>query len=61
MTPLLWAAVHGRTDCVRLLIDAGADKEATDMVRVLLNSSHAALYMHLFLCEYLCDLLACDA
>jgi hypothetical protein len=45
MTPLLWAAVHGRTDCARMLIDAGADKEATDMVRVLF-----ALLTHTTLC-----------
>jgi hypothetical protein len=32
-TPLLRAAMFGRTNCVRLLIDAGADKEATGYVR----------------------------
>ncbi len=32
-TALIWAAGHGRADCVRLLIDAGADKEAKDYVR----------------------------
>jgi hypothetical protein len=34
-TALMWAAEFGRTDCVRLLLDAGADKEATDVVRNL--------------------------
>jgi hypothetical protein len=27
------AAANGRADCVRLLIDAGADKDAKDNVR----------------------------
>ncbi len=31
-TALIWAAVRGRTECVRALLDAGADKEATDKV-----------------------------
>jgi ankyrin repeat protein len=33
-TVLIWAAANGHTDCVRLLIDAGADKEARNHVRV---------------------------
>ena len=33
-TALMSAAVEGHADCVRLLIDAGADKEAKDNVRV---------------------------
>jgi ankyrin repeat protein len=33
-TALMWAAGNGHADCVRLLIDAGADKEAKDHVRV---------------------------
>ena len=32
-TALIRAGVHGRTDCVRMLIDAGADKEAKNKVR----------------------------
>jgi hypothetical protein len=40
MTPLMWAAVHGRTSCARMLIDAGADKEAQDMVRLISHSQH---------------------
>ena len=32
-TSLIRAAVHGRIDCVRMLIDAGADKEAKSTVR----------------------------
>jgi hypothetical protein len=32
-TALIWAAWHGHADCVRLLIDAGADKEAKTSVR----------------------------
>jgi hypothetical protein len=27
-TPLIWAAWNGHADCARLLLDAGADKEA---------------------------------
>ncbi len=33
-TALICAALNGRADCVRLLIDAGADKDAKDHVRV---------------------------
>ena len=29
------AAARGHADCARLLIDAGADKEATNKVRVM--------------------------
>jgi ankyrin repeat protein len=32
-TPLLHAAENGHADCVRVLIDAGADKEAVNEVR----------------------------
>lgn len=32
-TALIWASMSGRADCVQLLIDAGADKEATVNVR----------------------------
>ena len=32
-TALTWAAENGRTDCVRLLLEAGADKEVKDEVR----------------------------
>ena len=28
-TPLIWSAVHGDSDCVRLLLEGGADKEVT--------------------------------
>ncbi len=31
-TALMWAAGRGRTDCARLLLDAGADKEAKNEV-----------------------------
>ncbi len=34
MTALMLAAERGRADCARLLLDAGADKEATHKVRV---------------------------
>ena len=33
-TALMCAAMKGHADCVRLLLDAGAYKEATDGVRV---------------------------
>ena len=33
MTPLHWAAFNGRLEVVRLLLDSGADKEATNQVR----------------------------
>jgi ankyrin repeat protein len=32
-TALMYAAQDGRAECVRLLINAGADKEAKDNVR----------------------------
>jgi hypothetical protein len=32
-TALIWAAANGHTECVRLLIDAGADTEAQIAVR----------------------------
>ena len=32
-TALIWAAERGRAECVRLLIDAGTDKEAKTHVR----------------------------
>jgi hypothetical protein len=33
MTALMWAAYNGHADCVRLLMEVGADKEARDKVR----------------------------
>ncbi len=35
MTALLWAAMEGHADCVRLLLDAGADKDTKNNVRNL--------------------------
>ena len=32
-TALIWAALKSHTDCLRLLIDAGANKDARDDVR----------------------------
>ena len=32
MTPLMWAALNGHSDVVKVLIDAGADIEAKDNV-----------------------------
>jgi hypothetical protein len=32
-TALMWAAEDGHADCARLLLDAGADKDAKDVVR----------------------------
>ena len=32
-TALIYAAAEGHADCVRLLLDAGADKDAKDQVR----------------------------
>ena len=32
MTPLIWAAIYGHADIIKLLIDAGADIEAKDDV-----------------------------
>ena len=35
VTPLMLAAMMGNADCVRLLIDGGANTEARDMVRAI--------------------------
>ena len=32
-TALIWAAENGRTECVRLLLEGGANKEAKQLVR----------------------------
>ncbi len=32
-TALIWAALNGKIDCVRLLVEAASDKEAKDNVR----------------------------
>jgi ankyrin repeat protein len=32
-TALIYAAANGHADCARLLLDAGADKNAKDVVR----------------------------
>ena len=34
-TALMWAADTGKASCVRLLLDAGANKELKDNVRVI--------------------------
>ena len=33
LTALIWAAAEGHAECVRLLIDAGADKDVKNNVR----------------------------
>jgi hypothetical protein len=53
-TPLSFAAINGHADCVRLLLDAGADKNAADGVRCrfaprLRNLIGLALAQHLVL------------
>ena len=35
MTALIWAAREGQSDCLRLLIDRGANKNAHDVVRAI--------------------------
>ena len=50
-TALLWAVFNHQTDCARLLLDAGADKEAKDWVCVLV--ARLRLYQCLaWRCEY---------
>ena len=39
------AAINGHADCVRLLVDAGADKEAKDIVRDVSYSLWCALVL----------------
>jgi ankyrin repeat protein len=36
-TPLHWASYNGHLECVRLLLERGADKEARDRVRAPLG------------------------
>ncbi len=50
-TALIWAATEGKADCVRLLLDAGADKEATDEVRV---DRRLSLFQACFGLKYYC-------
>jgi hypothetical protein len=38
-TALVHAAKHGRTDCVRLLLEVGANKEAMSIVRDFIFTS----------------------
>ena len=33
LTPLIWAALKGHADCVRVLVEAGADMDGKDNVR----------------------------
>ena len=47
-TPLILAAYKGHTECARLLLLAGADKEAKDKVRSLpkcFTCVHACIYV----------------
>ncbi len=39
---MIWAADKGRAECVRLLLDAEADTEAKDNVRVSVSPRHCA-------------------
>ena len=43
-TALLWAAENGRMDCARLLLDAGADKNAKSNVRASAVCMRALLF-----------------
>lgn len=36
MTPVIYAAKNGHVKCLDLLLQLGADKDATDMVRTLM-------------------------
>lgn len=48
-TALIRAAQHGHADCVQLLLDAGADKEATNFVRGFI-----AWHLLIFIISSLC-------
>ena len=43
-TALMMAAHQGHTDCVRLLVEAGADTEAKDFVRHVINFFQLFVY-----------------
>jgi hypothetical protein len=53
-TALLHATIFGHADCVRLLIDAGADKDAKDMVRAGRRSTVPMAFYHVstFICSH---------
>ncbi len=48
-TALMYASQGGHLDCVRLLVDAGADKDAEDNVRdaIFKFEWNALVYMHI--------------
>ena len=50
MTALMCATANGRADCARLLIDAGADKEVKDDVRVGRSCFISPFVLLLFCC-----------
>ncbi len=59
-TALISATNRGHADCVRLLIDAGADKEARDHVRILclLCNGSVAIFTSAGFCDsHLCRVL----
>jgi ankyrin repeat protein len=47
-TALFFAAKNGRTDCVQMLLQAGADKNTADYVRALRGMSSIALLLRKF-------------
>ena len=53
-TALIWAAEKGRADCVRLLIDAGADTNATAKVRASRFGRVCGLWR--VQCRFLCQI-----
>jgi ankyrin repeat protein len=66
-TALIWAAQEGQVDCVRLLLDAGADVEAKNKVFLSYQSiielaaslsyiySSYILFHALIICVFLCE------
>jgi ankyrin repeat protein len=53
-TALMFAASSGHADCVRLLIDAGADKEIRNNVRAGRCFAGRHLVLHIFLLSFSC-------
>jgi hypothetical protein len=54
-TVMMIASENGRADCVRLLIDVGADKEAKDDVRVGRFFVEAPSYFLAPCCIFICN------
>ncbi len=49
----MYAADRDQADCMRLLVDAGADKNAKDSVREMIKQAIAGIYIYFKICSCL--------